>query len=86
LDTNAAEALKLLLEDGPTEPTDDLADWTTEDLNGKPMLFYQGRQYIPKDDNLRRQIQNSFITQSQLDTPENWRHTSTWPDSIGGQA
>jgi len=53
LDTNAAEALKLLLEDGPTELTDDLTDWTTEDLNGKPMLFYQGRQYIPKDDNLR---------------------------------
>ena len=42
LDTNAAEALKLLLEDGPTEMTDDLIDWTTEDLNGKPMLFYQG--------------------------------------------
>jgi len=52
LDTNAAEALKLLLEDGPTKLTDDLADWTTEDLNGRPMLFYQGRQYIPKDDNL----------------------------------
>jgi len=26
LDTNAAEALKLLLEDGPTELTDDLSD------------------------------------------------------------
>jgi len=26
LDTNAAEALKLLLEDGPTELTNDLAD------------------------------------------------------------
>jgi len=60
LDTNATEALKLLLEDGPTELTDDLADWTTEDLNGKPMLFYQGRQYIPKDDNLRRQITKQF--------------------------
>ena len=60
LDTNAAEALKLLLEDGPTELTDDLSDWTTEDLNGKPMLFYQGRQYIPKDDNLQRQIVKQF--------------------------
>ena len=60
LDTNAAEALKLLLEDGPTELTDNLTDCTTEDLNGKPMLFYQGRQYIPKDDNLRRQIVKQF--------------------------
>jgi len=60
LDTNAAEALKLLLEDGPMELTDDLTDWTTEDLNGKPMLFYQGWQYIPKNDNLRRQIVQQF--------------------------
>jgi len=60
LNTNATKALKLLLEDGPTELTDDLTDWTTEDLNGKPMLFYQGRQYIPKDDNLRRQIVKQF--------------------------
>jgi len=42
LDTNAAEALKLLLEDGPTELSNDLTDWTTKDLNRKPMLFYQG--------------------------------------------
>jgi len=42
LDTNAAKTLKPFLEDGPMELTDDLVDWTTEDLNGKPMLFYQG--------------------------------------------
>lgn len=60
LDTNAAEALRLLLEDRPTNLQDDLSDWSTEELNGKHMLFYQGRQYIPKDDNLRRQILKQF--------------------------
>jgi len=42
LDTSAAKALKLLLEDGPNTLQDDLSDWTTKDLDGKPMLFYQG--------------------------------------------
>jgi len=40
LDTSAAKALKLLLEDGPNTLQDDLSNWTTEDLDGKPMLFY----------------------------------------------
>jgi len=52
LDTLVAEALKLLLEDGPNTLQDDLSDWTTEDLDGKPMLFYQGKQYVPKNDQL----------------------------------
>jgi len=60
LDTSAAEALKLLLEDGPNTLQDDLSDWTTEDLDGKPMLFYQGKQYVPKNDQLRREIVNTF--------------------------
>ena len=53
LDTSAAEALKLLLEDGPNNLQNDLSDWTTKDLDGKPMLFYQGKQYVPKNDQLR---------------------------------
>ena len=53
LDTNTADALRLLLEDGPTNLQDDLSDWSTKELNGKHMLFYQGRQYILKDDKLR---------------------------------
>ena len=60
LDTSAAEALKLLLEDGPNTLQDDLSDWTTEDLNGKPMLFYQGKQYVPKNDQLQQEIVNAF--------------------------
>ena len=60
LDTSAAEALKLLLKDGPNTLQDDLSNWTTEDLDGKPMLFYQGKQYVPKNDQLRREIVNTF--------------------------
>jgi len=60
LDTNVADALRLLLEDGPTNLQDDLSDWSTKELNRKHMLFYQGQQYIPKDDNLRRQLLKQF--------------------------
>jgi len=52
LDTSAAEALKLLLEDRPNTLQDNLSNWTTEDLNEKLMLFYQGKQYIPKNNHL----------------------------------
>jgi len=39
---------------------DDLDEWTTEESDGKPMLFYQGWQYIPKDHNLCWQIVKQF--------------------------
>jgi len=60
LDMSAAEALKLLLKDGPNTLQDDLSNWTTEDLEGKPMLFYQGKQYVSKNDHLRQEIVNTF--------------------------
>ena len=60
LDMDAANALKLLLEQGPNALTSDLEDWTTMDLDGTPMLFYQGKHYIPKNDTLRRKIVEKF--------------------------
>ena len=59
LDTNAAEVLKILLVDRPTNLQDDLSDWFTKKLNRKHMLFYQG-QYIPKDNNLQQQLLKQF--------------------------
>ena len=34
----------------------DLEDWTVKEKDGKRMLFYQGRNYVPKDDDLRQDI------------------------------
>ena len=34
----------------------DLEDWMVKEKEGKKMLFYQGRSYVPKDDNLRQDI------------------------------
>ena len=60
LDGNAAEALKLLLEKGPTPMTAGLDDWKLESTNGRNILFYKGKNYIPRNIDLRRDIVKSF--------------------------
>ena len=48
-DGNAAEALKILLQTGPLTMTTGLQDWTMDTSNGQNILFYKGKNYIPKD-------------------------------------
>ena len=60
LDGNAAEALKMLLETGPTAMTTGLDDWKIETTNGRNILFYKGKNYIPRNTELRREIVKSF--------------------------
>ena len=49
-DSDAMEALKTLLEEGPTTIRNQLSDWTTERINRKQVLYYQGKNYIPQND------------------------------------
>ena len=49
LDADTAKVLKALLGGGPTTFRNDLAEWTTENFNGKKVLFYKGKNYIPKN-------------------------------------
>ena len=60
LDSDAAEALKLLLEEAPTEMTTGLQDWKLETMEGQNILFYKGKNYIPKDIELCRDIVKTF--------------------------
>ena len=52
LDGNAAEALKLLLETVPTSMTAGLNDWTMDRTDGRNILFYKGKNYIPRNTDL----------------------------------
>jgi transposase InsO family protein len=56
LDRDTADAVKLLLNDGPSELRNDLADWTIKETDGKKLIFYKNRNYIPANDELRREI------------------------------
>ena len=52
LDFDAAEALEALLGNGPTTLQHDLEDWKLETIDNKKILFYKGKNYIPKDSDL----------------------------------
>ena len=56
LDNNAAEVLKLLLEQGPTTMTTGLDEWKVEQAHGQNILFYKGKNYIPQNTELRQEI------------------------------
>ena len=53
LDIEVIKAIELLLGKGLANLQKDLEDWTTQEFEGKNILFYQGKNYIPKDYELR---------------------------------
>ena len=44
---DATDTLTTLLEQGPTAVQNALNDWTMEKFEGKTVLFYKGKNYIP---------------------------------------
>ena len=60
LDKEVTDALQTLQEKGSTQIKKDLIDWEVEHLEGKPVVFRNGRQYIPIDINIRRELVNRF--------------------------
>ena len=60
LDTEATKAIELLLGKGLVNLQKDLEDWTVQEFEGRNVLFYQGKNYIPKNYELRREITSQF--------------------------
>jgi hypothetical protein len=56
MDYDAAEAIKELLEQGPREVKKDLMDWEVKEFEGKNVLFYKGKNYVPINAELQREI------------------------------
>jgi hypothetical protein len=52
-DFDVTKAIELLQENGPTTIQNDLEDWRIEEVDDKKTIFYKGKQYIPKDQELR---------------------------------
>ena len=52
MDRDMTKALMLLLEQKPTTLKNDLKDWTLEKVDDKNVLFFKGKNYIPRDDDL----------------------------------
>ena len=69
LDGNAAEALKLLLEEAPTLMMAGLNDWTIDKTDGRNILFYKGKNYIPRNTELRQEIVQNFHDHEMAEHP-----------------
>jgi len=59
-DMDAANTIKILLEKGPKELNSKLEEWTIEQFEGKNILFYQGRNYVPNNLELRKHIVHKY--------------------------
>jgi len=60
LDKDTKGALTLLTEQGPDTLREGTEDWTVELFNGKNILFYKGKNYIPLNPKLQHDIVESF--------------------------
>jgi hypothetical protein len=52
-DFDVTKAIELLQEGGPTSIQNDLEDWKIEKVDDQKTIFYKGKQYVPKDQELR---------------------------------
>ena len=60
LDFDVVNALKGLLEGNLMTLTKDLDDWNVEELDEGKAIFYKGKNYVPRDEELRRDIVKMF--------------------------
>ena len=53
LDVDVKSAMETLLQEGPTSLKNNLKDWKIEEVDRRKMIFHKGKNYIPKDQELR---------------------------------
>jgi hypothetical protein len=71
MDINVDDTMNILLEKRPNIWKDELKDWRLEKLDKGNILFFKGRNYVPKDDELRRDILRCSMTMKWQDIQEN---------------
>jgi Integrase zinc binding domain len=59
-DFDVTKAIELLQEEGPTSIQNNLEDWKIEEVDDQKTIFYSGKQYVLKDQELWRDILKLF--------------------------
>jgi hypothetical protein len=59
-DFDVIKAIELLHEEGPMSIQNHLEDWKIEQVDDQKTIFYKGKQYIPKNQELRQDILKLF--------------------------
>jgi hypothetical protein len=49
LDLDIKNAIETLMEERPTSLKNNLQDWKIEEVDGRKMILFKGKNYIPKD-------------------------------------
>ena len=85
LDIDVKNTMETLLLEGPTSLKNDLEDWKIEEVEGRRTIFYKGKNYIPKDQELRRDMVKMYHDHEtaghpgELETYNSIRQHYWWP-------
>jgi Integrase zinc binding domain len=85
LDFDVKNTIETLMEEGPTSLRNDLGDWKIEEIDGRRTIFFKGKNYIPKDLELRRDIVKMYHNHEmaghpgELETYNGIRQNYWWP-------
>jgi RNase H-like domain found in reverse transcriptase/Integrase zinc binding domain/Integrase core domain len=69
-DFDVMKAIELLQEEGPISIQNNLEDWKIEEVDNQKMIFYKGKQYVPKDQEFWRDILKLFHNHETAGHPE----------------
>jgi Integrase zinc binding domain len=85
LNLDVKNTIKTLMEEGPTNLKNNLQDWKIEEIDGWNTIFFKGKNYIPKDLELRRDIVKMYHNHEtaghlgELETYNEIRQNYWWP-------
>ena len=85
LDIDVKNAMETLLQEGPTSLKNDLEDWKIKEIDRRKTMFYKGKNYIPKDQELWRDVVKMYHDHEtaghpgELETYNSIRQHYWWP-------
>jgi Integrase zinc binding domain len=85
LNLDIKNTIETLIEKGLTNLKNDLQDWKIEEIDGRKTIFFKGKNYIPKDLELRRDIVKMYHDRKtaghpgELETYNGIRQNYWWP-------
>ena len=60
LDMDIKDIVETIQRNGPTNLLNDISDWKIEEIHGQKTIFYKGKNYIPRDQDLQQDIVKMF--------------------------
>jgi RNase H-like domain found in reverse transcriptase/Integrase zinc binding domain len=85
LNLDVKNAIETLMEKGPTNLKNNLQDWKIEEIDGQKIIFFKGKNYIPKDLELWQYIVKMYHDHEtaghpgELETYNEIRQNYWWP-------